>query len=226
MGSIFVFALLAAVDPSLLAVVFVLLTLPNTDRLLFAYFVGAVLVSVTAGFLLVFAFHGSGAANTEKHAVRPVIDIALGAIILGVTVRVATRTDRLVVEWSTRRHAKDKDKPPPRWRQALLTPTWKKAFVLGLVMTLPGAEYIAGMLLLRKQHVGLGGKIGVILAFNVIMLLLVIVPLIGFAVKPDATNRAVKAFNDWLHRDGRNIALIAAAAIGIYLVIRGAVNLG
>ena len=52
MGRVFVFSLTAALNPTLLAAVTVMLTLPSPKRLLLGYLLGAALTSVTCGLLL------------------------------------------------------------------------------------------------------------------------------------------------------------------------------
>ncbi len=93
MGNVFVFSLTSALNPSLLAAVTVMLTLPSPKRLLLGYLVGAVLTSVTCGLLLVFLWPGSSTASTAKHTVNPIIDLTLGTLILLLVIRIAARSD-------------------------------------------------------------------------------------------------------------------------------------
>jgi hypothetical protein len=225
MGRVFAFSLTAALNPTLLAVVTLMLTLPKPKRLLLGYLLGAVITSVTWGLLLVFALPGSNTASTVKHTVSPLIDIILGVVILLVAVRVARGRDRAIRALSERRREKAKDKPPPRWKRTLDKGSPKYAFVLGILLTFPGASYLAGMDTLSKQNIGTTEKVIAVLAFNAIMLLLLEVPLVGYVVKPDSTAGAVERFNHWLaHRGGRT-ALIVAFVIGAVLVVLGIVTL-
>lgn len=63
-----------------------------------------------------------------------------------------------------------------------------------------------------------------VLAFNVIMLLLLEVPLLGFAIAPERTNATVQRFGDWLRRRGGRIALVATVLIGVALIAHGTVS--
>jgi hypothetical protein len=225
MGKVFAFSFTAALNPTLLAVVTLMLTLPRPKRLLLGYLLGAVITSVTWGLLLVFALPGSSTANTVKHTVSPLIDIILGVLILLVAVRVARGRDRRIRALSERRHEKAKVKPPPRWKRTLNKGSPKYAFVLGILLTFPGASYLAGMDLLSKQNVGTTEKVIAVLAFNAIMLLLLEVPLIGYVVRPESTAAAVERFNYWLAHRGGRIALIGAFVVGAVLVVLGIVNL-
>jgi hypothetical protein len=115
MGSVFGFAFVAALNPSLLAVTTLLLTLPRPRRLLVGYLLGALAISVTSGLLIVFALSTTrSAASQSKHHVSPIIDILFGAFILFVVARVARHRDRVLHAWSEHRHQKQRGKPPPR----------------------------------------------------------------------------------------------------------------
>ncbi len=93
-----------------------------------------------------------------------------------------------------------------------------------MLLSFPGASYIAGMDALHHQKLGTIQTVIAVLAFNVIMLMLLELPLIGYAINPTWTGTAVQQFNDWLTQHGRRAALIAGTAIGIILVGRGIIN--
>jgi hypothetical protein len=63
METVFVLSLTAALNPTLLTAVTVMLTLPNPKRLLSGYLLGAALTAITCGLLLVFLLSGS---STEQ----------------------------------------------------------------------------------------------------------------------------------------------------------------
>jgi hypothetical protein len=65
----------------------------------------------------------------------------------------------------------------------------------------------------------------VVIAFNVIMLMLLELPLLRFVFAPDWTPGAVPRAKAWVGRNGRKAALIALTAIGAALVIKGIIGL-
>jgi hypothetical protein len=223
-GQVFVFALTAALNPTLLTGVTVMLTLQKPKRLLTGYLLGAYVTSITCGLLLVFALPRSSASSTAKHSVNPVLNIVLGALILLIVFIVGTGRDRRRRAWSERRHERAKDKPPPRWRRQLSKGSARDTFVVGVLLSFPGASYIAGMDLLHKQNAGTAVTVLVVVAFNVIMLALLELPLIGYATRPEWTAAAVERFSDWLLRRGGQVALKAGGVAGILLILRGIVN--
>src|SRR5947208_9748555 len=77
---IFLLALLAMFNPSLLAAVTVMLLLPNPKRLMVGYLLGAYTASITLGLVIVFTLYGSGTESSSKHTVGPVEDIVVGLL--------------------------------------------------------------------------------------------------------------------------------------------------
>jgi Sap, sulfolipid-1-addressing protein len=223
-GQVFVFSLTAALNPTLLTAVTVMLALEKPERLLLGYLLGALLTSITCGLLLVFALPGSATASTAKHGVNPVLNIVLGALVLVVVFVVATGRDARRRAWSERKRERDKDKAPPRWRRQLSKGSTRDTFVVGALLSFPGASYIAGMSLLHKQQIGTALTVLVVVAFNVVMLILLELPLIGYATRPQATAAAVARFGDWLTSRGGRVALIAGALAGALLIARGIIN--
>ncbi len=101
----------------------------------------------------------------------------------------------------------------------------RDTFVVGALLSFPGASYLAGMDLLGKQPVSAGVKVLVVLAFNAIALVLLEVPLLGYALRPEWTAATIKRFTAWLGRSGGRVALIGGAVIGVALIARGASSL-
>jgi hypothetical protein len=223
-GRVFVLALTAALNPSLLTAVAVMLTLERPKRLLSGYLIGAVMTSVTCGLLLVFTLPHSSTSSTAKHTVNPVLNIALGVLVLVVVFVVATGRDQRRRAWSEHRKEKAKDKEPPRWRRQLSKGSARDAFVVGALLSFPGASYIASMDLLSKQHIGTAATVIVVLACNAIMLILLELPLLGYALAPEWTTDAVERFTNLMTRRGGQIAMFVGTALGVLLVVRGIVN--
>jgi len=93
-----------------------------------------------------------------------------------------------------------------------------------MLLSFPGASYIAGMDQLSKEHLGTAATVIAVLAFNMIMLILLELPLLAYAIWPQSTEAGVQRFSNWLTRGGR-IELIGGSAIGIFLIARGPITL-
>ncbi len=223
-GKVFTLSLTAALNPTLLAAVTVMLTLLSPKRLLSGYLAGALVTSITCGLLLVFTLNGSSTSRSAKHTVNPILNVVLGAVILLVAFVVGTGRDKRRRARSARKREEAKDKPPPHWKRLLSKGSARDTFLVGVLLSFPGASYIAGMELLSKQNIGTGATVLSVIAFNLIMLMLLELPLIGYATRPEWTAATVARFSGWLSRSGGRAALIAAVVIGFALIGRGAVN--
>lgn len=224
MGQVFALAFTAALNPTLLTATTVMLTLDKPKRLLSGYLAGAVLMNVVCGLLLVFALPHSSTSSTAKHSVDPVVNIVLGVLLLFVVFVVATGRDKRRRARSARKKAAAKDKPPPRWRRQLSKGSARDTFVVGVLLSFPGASYIAAMDLLSKQQIGTPATVLTVLAFTAIMLILLELPLIGYATNPEWTATTVERFSSWLTRRGGRVALFLGVAFGFILIARGIVN--
>jgi Sap, sulfolipid-1-addressing protein len=224
-GPVFAFSLTAALNPTLLAAVTLMLTLERPERLLLGYLLGALVTSITCGLVIVFALGESGASSTAKRTVNPIIDVVLGALILLVVFVVATGRDQRRRAWSERRRERALDKPAPRWKRQLSKGSARDTFVVGVLLSFPGASYIAGMDLLSKQHISTVLTVLAVLAFNAIMLVPLELPLIGYATRPEWTAATVRRFSAWLSRRGGRALLFIAGAMGIILILRGTISL-
>jgi hypothetical protein len=228
MGRVFALGFTAALNPTLLAATTVMLTLASPKRLLSGYLVGALLTSLSCGFVLVFVLSGSSASSassTGQHTVDPIIDFVLGGLILLVAFIVGTGRDKRRRARAARKREEAKTKPPPRWKRMLSGGSAKDTFIVGVLLTFPGASYIAGMHLLSKQKVSTAVAVLTVIGFNVIMLALLELPLLGYATRPEWTAVTVGRFNGWLGRSGGRAALIGSTGIGLLLILRAALTL-
>ena len=63
-----------------------------------------------------------------------------------------------------------------------------------------------------------------IVGFNVLLLIFLIVPLVGYLVAPERTVVEVQRFRAWLTRSGRRMAVYGAGLLGVLLVVRGLIG--
>jgi hypothetical protein len=225
MGNIFLLSLVAAANATLLAAVTLMLFLPSPKRLLLGYLVGALLISLTTGFVIVFAVHSSGATSTAQNSLSPAMDIALGLIALLVAYVLGSGRDERLKQRRKKKTEEGVEKSPSKVEQFLGRGSVRVTFAVGVVLTLPGVSYLAALHELDNLDYGTVPTVLVILAFNVMLLVLLEVPLVGYAVAPERTVVEVQRFRAWLSRSGRRMAIIAAAGIGAVLVARGVIEL-
>lgn len=199
-----------------------MLMLPNPRRLLLGYLLGAMMTSVTLGLLIVFSLDGSsGATSTAKDTINPVVDIVLGALVLVIAFVVATGRDTRRRARSERKRAAKADTGPPRWKRALGRGGARTTFVIGALLTLPGASYLLALSATANEDLSDVATVLTVLGINVIMLGLLEIPLIGYTVSPEKTAAMVERLGVRLSRDGGKIALVVVVALALALIGRG-----
>lgn len=230
MDTIVFWAFAAALNPTLLGATTVMLLLDHPKRLLLGYLLGAMMTSVTLGMVIVFAVDGSsGATSTGQSTVSPATDLALGGLLLVVAYvirpgRAPSETGRLA-ERKRRRAEKKGEKGPPRWQQALSKGSARTTFVIGALLTLPGASYLIGLSHIADKDASTTATVGMIIGFNLIMLLLLELPLLAYTLAPDWTPDAVNRFKSWFNRNARVLGFRVALVIGALLIVKGVIEL-
>jgi hypothetical protein len=224
-GDIFVLAFTAALNPTLVAASTVMMLLPNPVRLMLGYLLGALLTSITLGLLIISQLEESSAVSTTKNTLSPAATIALGCIALVGAVVLGTDRHLGKADRRAAREHKKKEKGPPRWQRALGRGSARVTFVVGAMLTLPGASYLAGLSRIDKANYSTPETVLVVIVFNLIMLALLEVPLICFVFAPNWTPRAIERAKAWIGRHSRRFAVTVLTVVGALLVLKGVLEL-
>ena len=220
MSRVFLFALAAALNPTLLTAATVMLLLPNPRRLMLGYLAGALTTGMVVGIAIVEWMTDSGAVSQTKHTVSPGVNFAFGLIALtGAYVIESGRMERRRARQREKRG--DKPKKPPRWQEALGRGSARTTYLVGLLLSFPGASYLASLSAISKLDLSVAGVVLTVLAANVVMLVLLEVPLISFTVAPEWTPRMIERFKGWLALHGERALVIALTTIGVLFIARG-----
>jgi hypothetical protein len=157
------------------------------------------------------------------------MDLAFGALLLLLAVMIRPgRQPKESGRLAERRRRKEEskgDKQPPLWQRKLSQGSARMTFVVGALLTLPGASYLIGLHKIADQDPSTAGAVGMVLLFNVIMLALLELPLIGFIFAPEWTPRAVDRFKEWFSQNARRIGFRMALVFGVLLIVRGLIYL-
>lgn len=227
LGVVLGLALLSMLNPSLVAATTVMLLLPNPRRLMLGYLLGAYMTAITVGLVLVHGLKNSSFADTAKRTISPTEEIAVGAILLVVAFVLATDRDAPVRDRRERRkEAKaQKGNAGEPWSQRMLgRGSAGVAFAVGAILSFPGVSYLTALGRIAKVGPGTVATVLLVVGFCLIQLLPLELPLLGYAVAPERTQRAIASFRAWLARRGRRAAVILAIALGAILIVRGIVN--
>src|SRR4051794_9031634 len=225
MDQVVLLSLTASLNPTLVAATTVMLLLPSPAKMMGGYLLGAYMTSITLGLVIVFALSSSSATNTTQNTLSPAVDIGLGAIALaGAFVLYTGRQERLAERRRARKEAKP-DKGPPRWQRELSKGSPRTTFVVGVLLTLPGASYLAGLHQLHKLNYSTPVTVLVVIGFNLVMLWLLEVPLASFLIAPDWTPQAVDRAKAWVRAHAHRFAVGGLTTVGTLLVVKGTVGL-
>lgn len=225
MSEVILLSLTASLNPTLVAATTVMLLLDKPARLMGGYLLGAYLASITLGLVIVFSLSNSSATNTTENTISPAVDIALGAIALAIAFVLYTGRAERLRQRRRERKADKPDKGPPRWQRELSKGSAKTTFVIGALLTLPGASYLAGLHQIHKLKYSTTATVLLVVGFNLVMLWLLEVPLASFLVAPDWTPRAIERAKRWVSRHAHMFAVRGFTAVGALLIIKGVAGL-
>jgi hypothetical protein len=226
--SLLLLAFEAALYPTLLAAVVILLSTERPARLIGAYLAGGMTISVGLGIAIVQLLDGTTLVDGGGSSVLSwTADLTIGGLALIAAVALATHADERLRARRRARHAA----PPPEavaepkgepWTQRMLARgSVPLVFVAALLVNVPGAAYLIALKDIAAGDTSVAGDLALILLFNVIMFLLAEIPLVGLLVAPDYTGAFVERMNRWLRDHSRQLAILICVSLGIYLVARG-----
>jgi hypothetical protein len=219
-------ALDAALYPTLLAAVVILLSQPRRLALLSAYLAGGMTISIGLGLAILAVLKGSHAVPSSSSGLSWGADLAVGGLALLLAVALATRADQRVRErHQSRRAARTHGADPEPWSQRILARgSIPIVFVAALAINVPGMAYLIALKDIAAGHHSTGVDVLQVVLFNAIMFLLAELPWLGLVFAPDRTDALVADLNGWLSRNGRRIAIAMSAALGVFLIVRGVVH--
>ena len=230
LGQIFLLSLLAMFNPTLLAAVTLMLLTERPKRLMGGYLLGAYTTSITLGLAIVFALQGSGAVSTSKQTIGPGEDIVIGGLLLLVAYVLGSDRDARLRERRARRKEAKQAKSGGEKKEALPMRLLGRgspriAFVVGLLLSFPGVSYLTGLSHIDKLDAPAAPTVLLVVGFCLMQQLLLEVPLVGYIVRPEATQDAVDRFRVWLARNGRRAGIWVAVVLGVLLLVRGIAGL-
>ena len=222
----------------LLAVVLVILTRPRPKTLLWSFWLTAFIVSCGFGFLALAVFRAKGTfLGTTSHTVSPAIYLIVGVIAVCVAVFAATRRGRELIGSEIDKRQK-KAAPGPQGslsaraqvkvqeakskaEEALQHGSVWVALAVGVVLGAPTPFQLAGTGIMVRNGYGLLTQVLLVVMFSLITYIVVEVPIVSYAVWPDATSSKVTAFSEWLSSHKIQATAAVAAVVGLVLIGKG-----
>jgi Sap, sulfolipid-1-addressing protein len=237
METVLLLGIAAAVYPQLLAVVVVILTRPNPRPLLWACYLGSIVVSVGAGIAIFAVFRSRGSiAGATSHRLSPATYLAVGAIALVLACLLATRRGRELLGRDLpvvrRRRQRERQgsmavaKVKSRAEGALREGSLWVAGVVGGLLGVPGPFDVLALGRLARGGYGAIAVSTLIAAFTLIKFVLIEAPIVSYAIDRDGTAARVERFSSWMQANKLAVVAAIVSVIGVLLIGRGISNLG
>ena len=98
-------------------------------------------------------------------------------------------------------------------------------FVAGVLLSFPGASYLAALDRLIHLHASTTVTVLVILAFCLIQNIALEIPMLAFRIWPDETPAAIHNTKAWASRHGRKYGSWALGLLGVALAVISVIGL-
>jgi hypothetical protein len=222
----------AAVYPQLLAVVVVVLTRPNPQPLLWACYLGAAATTLACSAVVLVAFRGrESIAGTNSRGLGAVTYLIAGTIALLLALFVATRPGRELLgrarpRLRLRRAAREDgseshSRPQLRTERLLERGSLGVALGVGMFLGIPGPFDLLALGRLARSDYDTIVAIVAIVAFTLIKFLLIELPILSYAIHPDATAARVARFAAWMKVRKIDVIAGVVGAVAFVLIGRG-----
>jgi len=205
-------ALLAALSPTALLIAAIYLGSARPRLVTAFYLVGALLMSLVMGVILLAVLRGASLQRPAQHTPRYGLRLGLGILLLAAAIVVARRQSR----------PPDPSKPPKGIVSKLVAdPAPLSAFLVGLLVFAPGVSFLAAVQVIATAKASLELTAVALIIVVVINVLLVWLPIVFHLVAPGVATRYLTGFNGWLRAHGKLILICVLAAVGGIMVANG-----
>jgi Sap-like sulfolipid-1-addressing protein len=225
--NVILLALAAAVYPLLLGGVLLILSRPNPLPKLIGFLSGGLAISVGAGIGIFKGFESSRVISKPSHSGGPTVD----------TVEIVIGAVSLLIAWGLwsghirgnplrrKKPARGQPNKPSLAGKVLSRGSVPMAVLAGMLLNLPGAWYLTALFEIARARPSTAKALAAIVVFNVIMFALLEIPIISYLVDPGRASERANKLSSWTHEHSHQIWIAVAAAVGVWLIIKGAVNL-
>lgn len=216
-------ALAASIYPPAVAAVIALGRGAEVRSRVFAFVLAAGLVTYTVGALILYALVELGATGAHHLTPGAALDLALGVLLLLLALRLHRRRPDPTAANSGDAAASTSEAPSKIERYL---ESRRLAFVLGVVLyVLPSPIYLGAVMAIADANLSTSAELASLVATVAVMLWMVELPLLMLLVVPDRAAGTLERINLWFARHGRTLAIVAAVAAGVYLIIKGLIDL-
>jgi len=213
-------ALAASIYPPAVAAVIALGRGAEVRSRVFAFVLAAGLVTYAVGTLILYALLELGATGAHHLTPGAAIDVALGVLLMLLALRLRRKRPHPAAPVA----APAGGGRPSKIERYL--ESRRLAFLLGIVLyVLPSPIYVGAVKAIADANLSTTGELLDLIVVVAVMLWLIELPMLMLLVVPDRAADTLERINLWFARNGRTLAILAAAGVGIYLIAKGVVQL-
>ena len=225
----FALAITAALNPKLLGLDLLLIENRRPRAMFLCVLLGGMSVALTIGLVDVLTIHADAISSQGKASAG--VDLALGLLLLAgggllATGRLHGRRRASVPAGTGPPDESAEPEKKDGWAQRVLAePRLGLAMLVGALVGLPGASYIAALHHLTAGKYSTVTQVIAVVVFVVIEFLLIIIPFAFLELRPEATKALLKRDQDWLLGHALKLMAGIALVLGAYLAISGLIRL-
>jgi hypothetical protein len=212
-------AALGALYPPALVIAAVYLGSARPRRMTGLFVIGAIVMTVATGIALLFVLRAGNLSVPAHRTPRYGLRVGIGGLALAAA-------GYLI--WRYRHRGPPdpaKPKKPGRISRMTAHPRPLTAVLVGFLLFAPGAGFVAAIQVIATAKASAAATVGALALVIVIDIAFAWVPLLIHVIAPDRTTRGLKALDAWLKRYGRTVLIVAMGAVGLILVVNGAIGL-
>ena len=212
-------ALAASIYPPAVVAVIALGRGPQLKSRVVVFVLGAVLITFALGVLMSLVLDELGATGSHHWTPGGAFDLTLGVALIGLAVYLRRKRPE-----ETDTDTADTVSGPSKIERYL--ESRRLAFMLGVTLyVLPSPIYVAAVKTIADAQLSTSSELLALAVTVAVMLWLIEVPMLMLLAMPDRASRLLERANLWFTENGRLLAVLVSAGVGIYLAIKGLVAL-
>jgi hypothetical protein len=211
-------AFAASIYPPALAAVIALGRGPALRSRVFVFVGAAFLTTYAIGAAMLFLLEELGATSTADRSASAGLDLALGIVLIALAFRLQSKRPE-------HHDASAEAQKPSRIDRYLRSR--RLAALLGVTLYIvPSPIYVGAVKAIADAKLSRASELLDLVTIVAMMLWLVELPMLLLLIAPKRAERALDHTNRWFAAHGRTLAVIAAAAAGVFLAVKGLVTIG
>jgi len=212
-------ALAASIYPPAVVAVIALGRGPQLKSRVVVFVLGAVLITFALGVLMSLVLDELGATGPHHWTPGGAFDLTLGVALIGLAVYLRRKRPE-----ETDTDTADTVSGPSKIERYL--ESRRLAFMLGVTLyVLPSPIYVAAVKTIADAQLSTSSELLALAVTVAVMLWLIEVPMLMLLAMPDRASGALERANLWFTENGRLLAVLVSAGVGLYLAIKGLIAL-